>query len=38
MGYFIRAKNYELIEGIYEELELLDKHLKGKDLGTWKKD
>jgi len=23
------AKNYKLIEGIYEELELLDKHLKG---------
>ena len=24
------AKNYDLIEGIYEELEMLDKHLKGK--------
>lgn len=31
------AKNYELIEGIYEELALLDKHLKGEKLGGWKK-
>jgi len=31
------AKSYELIEGIYEELELLDKHLKGEDLGIWQK-
>ncbi len=30
------AKNYELIEGIYEELEMLDNHLKGKKLGVWK--
>jgi len=29
------AKAYELIEGIQEELELLDKHLKGSSLGTW---
>ncbi len=33
---FEEAKNYDLIEGIYEELEMLDKHLKGKFLGTWK--
>lgn len=31
------AKNYDLIEGIYEELELLDKHLKGQELGVWSK-
>ena len=31
------AKNYELIEGIYEELEMLDKHLKGQALDEWKK-
>jgi len=31
------AKNYDLIEGIYEELEILDKHLKGKELEGWKK-
>jgi len=31
------AKNYELIEGIYEELEMLDKVLKGKEAGEWKK-
>lgn len=31
------AKNYELIEGIYEELEMLDKFLKGKNMGVWKK-
>lgn len=31
------AKEYDLIEGIYEELEMLDQHLKGKDLGTWQK-
>lgn len=31
------AKNYNLIEGIYEELEMLDKVLKGKDVGEWKK-
>ena len=32
------AKNYDLIEGIYEELELLDRHLKGQGLGEWKKE
>ncbi len=31
------AKNYDLIEGIYEELEMLDKLLKGEDVGEWKK-
>jgi len=31
------AKDYDLIDGIYEELELLEKHLKGEDLGVWKK-
>jgi len=31
------VKDYELIEGIYEELELLDKHLKGENLGVWSK-
>ncbi len=31
------AKNYELIEGIYEELEMLDRCLKGEDMGIWEK-
>lgn len=31
------AKDYHLIEGIYEELEMLDKHLKGESVGIWKK-
>lgn len=31
------AKNYELIEGIYEELEMLDKLLKGEKVESWKK-
>ena len=31
------SKNYELIEGIYEELEMLDNYLKGEILGEWKK-
>ena len=31
------AKNYELIEGIYEELEMLDSLLKGKNIEEWKK-
>jgi 8-oxo-dGTP diphosphatase len=31
------AKKYELIEGIYEELEMLDNLLRGKDLGVWQK-
>ena len=30
------AKNYDLIEGIYEELEILDKKLKGKGIHEWK--
>lgn len=32
-----QAKNYELIEGIYEELEMLDQHLIGKKLNEWQK-
>ncbi|MBI2036845.1 MAG: NUDIX domain-containing protein [Candidatus Liptonbacteria bacterium] len=31
------ARNYELIEGIYEELEMLDKLLAGKGAGEWEK-
>lgn len=31
------AKNYDLIEGIYEELEMLDGILKRKEVGEWKK-
>lgn len=31
------AKKYDLIEGIYEELEMLDKLLKGEVVGDWKK-
>jgi len=31
------AKNYDLIEGIYEELEMLDKLLKGERVEEWKK-
>ena len=31
------AKNYDLIEGIYEELEILDKLLKRESAGEWKK-
>ncbi|MBR9705943.1 NUDIX domain-containing protein [Candidatus Pacearchaeota archaeon] len=31
------AKNYDLIEGIYEELVILDKHLKQGDDMEWKK-
>lgn len=31
------AKNYDLIDGIYEEIEMLDKHLKGEEIGVWKK-
>ena len=31
------AKNYKLIPGIYEEIEMVDHHLKGNPLGTWKK-
>lgn len=31
------AKNYNLIEGIYEELEMLDQVLKGQEVGEWGK-
>ncbi|MBU4502735.1 MAG: NUDIX domain-containing protein [Nanoarchaeota archaeon] len=31
------SKDYELIEGIYEELEMLDKALKGEKINEWKK-
>lgn len=31
------AKNYDLIDGIYEELEMLDRVLKGEEVGEWKK-
>ena len=31
------ARNYELIDGIYEELEMLDNHLKGGRIIEWKK-
>lgn len=31
------AKNYELIEGIYEELEMLDRFLKEGKTEEWKK-
>tara|TARA_Y100000310_G_C20626390_1_gene786138 strand:- start:21 stop:497 length:477 start_codon:yes stop_codon:yes gene_type:complete len=29
------AKEYDLIEGIYEELEMLDNHLKGDEIKEW---
>ena len=32
-----QAKKYDLIEGIYEELEMLNKILKGENVGFWKK-
>lgn len=31
------AKTYDLIPGIYEELEMVDHHLKGNTIGRWKK-
>jgi len=31
------AKNYDLIEGLYEELEILDRYLKTGQLEGWKK-
>jgi len=31
------AKKYDLIDGIYEEIKMLDKHLKGSSIGEWKK-
>lgn len=30
------AKDYKLIEGIWEEIEMLDRKLKGEDVGEWK--
>ena len=32
------AKNYDLIDGIYEEMEMLDKFLKEGTMGVWKKE
>ena len=32
------TKNYDLIEGIYEELEMLDRVLKGGHMEEWQKD
>jgi 8-oxo-dGTP pyrophosphatase MutT (NUDIX family) len=32
------AKNYDIIEGIYEELEILDKKLKTGKIGEWRKE
>ena len=32
------AKSYDLIDGIWEELEMLDKHLKGEKIGVWKRE
>ncbi len=32
-----QAKDYDLIDGIYEELEMLDNHLKGNSVSEWKK-
>ena len=32
------SKNYKLIDGLYEELEMLDKKLKGDGIGEWKRD
>jgi len=32
------AKKYNLIEGIYEELEMLDAHLNGQKPDEWKKE
>jgi len=32
------AKDYDLIEGIYEELEMLDRILKGERVGEWEKE
>ncbi|UCD03552.1 MAG: NUDIX domain-containing protein [Candidatus Woesearchaeota archaeon] len=31
------AKDYKLIEGIYEEIEMLDRKLKGEDVDEWSK-
>ena len=29
------AKEYDLIDGIYEEIEMLDRSLKGENIGEW---
>lgn len=31
------SRKYELIDGIFEELEMLDKKLKGEEMGEWKR-
>ena len=31
------AKGYDLIDGIYEEIDMLDRMLKGEEVGEWKK-
>jgi len=31
------TKEYDLVEGLYEEIEMLDRMLKGEDAGQWKK-
>ena len=31
------SKNYDLIEGIYEELEMLDRLLNGEEIDVWEK-
>lgn len=31
------AKKYDLIEGIHDELTMLEMHLKGQKLGKWKR-
>ena len=31
------AKNYDLIAGIYEEIEMLDRKLKGENIELWRK-
>ena len=33
-----QAKAYDLIDGIYEELEMLSHYLKEKEIPDWKKD
>ena len=33
----VEAKNYELIEGIYEELQILDDFLKNGKMKEWNK-
>ena len=31
------AKGYDLIEGIWEEIDMLDRMIKGEEVGEWKK-